>query len=185
MIWYYIVDVVCSLSHVQLFVTSWTAAYQASLSFTISQRLLKLTSIESVMPSNHLTFCCPLLLLPSIFPRISVFSNETAPHMDILCAKSPQSCPTLCGPMDCSPPGSSVHGILQGRLLEWVAMPSARGSSWPRDRTHISLYLKTCIGRRVLYHWEVPPGKPLFLITCLLISQMAYVNLKNVFLSTT
>ena len=51
-------------------------------------------------------------------------------------------CPTLCGTMDCSPPGSSVHGISQARRLEWVAMPSSKGSSWPRDRACIS-----CIGR--------------------------------------
>ena len=70
--------VVQSLSHVQLFVTSWTAARQASLSFTISQRLLKLMSIESVMPSNHLILCHPLPCLPSIFPSIRVFSNESS-----------------------------------------------------------------------------------------------------------
>ena len=69
--------VVQLLSHVQLFVTSWTAACQASLSFTISRTLLKLMSIESVMPSNHLILCCPLLLLPSIFPSIRVFSIES------------------------------------------------------------------------------------------------------------
>ena len=62
--------VVQSLSHVQLFATLWTAAQQASLTFTISQSLLKLMSIESVMPSNHLALCCPLLLLPSVFPNI-------------------------------------------------------------------------------------------------------------------
>ena len=56
----------------------WTAARQASLSFTISQRLLKLMSIESMMLSNHLILCCPLLLLPSIFPSIKVFSSELA-----------------------------------------------------------------------------------------------------------
>ena len=55
-------------NHVQLFATPWTAAHQASLSFTMSQSLLKLMSIDSVMPSNHLSLCCPLLLLPSIFP---------------------------------------------------------------------------------------------------------------------
>ena len=66
------------LSHVQLFATLWTAACQASLSITNSRRLLKLTSIESVMPSNHFTLCRPLLLLPSIFPSITVFSNESA-----------------------------------------------------------------------------------------------------------
>ena len=60
------------------FATLWTAALQASLSITNSQRLLKLMSIELVMPSNHLVLCCPLLLLPSIFPSIRVFSNESA-----------------------------------------------------------------------------------------------------------
>ena len=55
-------------------------------------------------------------------------------------------CPTLCDPMDCSPPGSSVHGIAQARILEWVAISLSRGSSWPRDRTHVS-----CIGRWILY----------------------------------
>ena len=69
--------VVQSLSRVQLFATPWTAARQASLSFTISQSLLKLMSIESVMSSNHLILCRPLLLLPSIFPSIRVFSNES------------------------------------------------------------------------------------------------------------
>ena len=65
-------------SHARLFVTPWTAAYQASLSITKSWSLPKLTSIESVMPSNHLILCHPLLLLPSIFPSIRVFSNESA-----------------------------------------------------------------------------------------------------------
>ena len=65
------------LSHIQLFVTQWTAARQASLSITNSWSLLKLKSIESVMPSNHLILCRSLLLPPSIFPRIRVFSNET------------------------------------------------------------------------------------------------------------
>ena len=69
--------VVQSLSCVQLFMTSWTVANQASLSFTISQSLLKLMSIKSMMPSNHLILCYPLLLLPSIFPSIRVFSNES------------------------------------------------------------------------------------------------------------
>ena len=69
------------LSHVQLFVTPWTAACQAFLFITNSQSLLKLMSIASAMPSNHLIFCHPLLLLPSIFPRIRVFSNESALHI--------------------------------------------------------------------------------------------------------
>ena len=70
-----------SLSHVWLFVTPWTSACQASLSITNSQSLLKSMSIESVMPSNHIILCCPLLLLPSIFPSIRVFSNELALHI--------------------------------------------------------------------------------------------------------
>ena len=69
------------LSCVQLFATPWTAAYQASLSITNSRRLLKVKSIESVMPSNHLILCRPLLLLPSIFPSIRVFSNESVLHI--------------------------------------------------------------------------------------------------------
>ena len=70
--------VVQSLCHVWLFESPWTAAHQASLSFTISWSLLKLMSIELVIPSNHLILCHPLFLLPSIFPSIRVFSNESA-----------------------------------------------------------------------------------------------------------
>ena len=66
-----------SLSHVQLFATPWTAARQASLSITNSRSLLQLMAIELVMPSNHFILCCPLLLLPSMFPSIRVFSNES------------------------------------------------------------------------------------------------------------
>ena len=69
------------LSSVQLFETPWTAAHLASLSFTIYQSLLKLMSIESVMPSNHLILCHPLLLLPSIFPSILVVSKELTPYI--------------------------------------------------------------------------------------------------------
>ena len=70
----------CSLSCVQLFVTTWNAAFQTSLSFTIFLSLLKLMSIESVILSNHLLFHRPLLFLPSIFPNIRVFSSELALH---------------------------------------------------------------------------------------------------------
>ena len=70
-----------SLSLVQLFVTPWTTVHQASLSITNSQNLLKLMSIESVVPSNHLILCRPLLFLPSIFPSIRVFSNESVLHI--------------------------------------------------------------------------------------------------------
>ena len=75
------VSSVQSLRHVRLFATPWTAAHQTSLSFTISRNLLKLMSIELVMPSNHLVLCRPLLLLPSIFPSIRVFSSEWVLHI--------------------------------------------------------------------------------------------------------
>ena len=70
-----------SLSHVRLFLTPWTAVRQASLSITNTRSLPKLMSIESVMPSNHLILCCPLLLSPSIFPSIRIFSNESVLHI--------------------------------------------------------------------------------------------------------
>ena len=70
----------------------------------------------------------PLLCSPVALPA----------DIPLVCAKLLQSCPTLCDPMDCSPPGSSVHGILQARMLEWVVMSFSRGFSWPRAQTHIS-----------------------------------------------
>ena len=124
------------------FVTLWTAAHQVSLSFTLSCSLLKFMSIESVMPSNHLMLCHPLLLLPSIFPSTRVFSNEskfslpkelqtTTKRLSLsllwAAAKSLQSCPTLCNPIDGSPPGS-IPGILQARTLEWVAISFSNAS---------------------------------------------------------
>ena len=75
---FHLIVVVQLLSLVQLFAIPWTAARQSLLSFTISQSLLKFVSIESMMPSNHLILCHPLLLLPSIFPSITVFSSELA-----------------------------------------------------------------------------------------------------------
>ena len=78
-------SVVLSLIHIQLSATLWTAARQASLSFVIPWSLLKLMSIESVMPSNHLILCCPLLLLPSIFLSIRIFLSESA-----LCIRWPE-----------------------------------------------------------------------------------------------
>jgi len=77
----YFLVVVLSLSHVRLFATPWTTARQDSLSFTNSWSLLKLISIESVMPSNHLILCHPVFLLSSIFPSIRVFSNESVLHI--------------------------------------------------------------------------------------------------------
>ena len=71
-----------------------------------------------------------------------------------VCAKSLQSCPTLCDPMDWSPPGSSAHGIFQARIREWVAISFSRGSFWTKDQTHISWN-----GRQILYHWATRKAK--------------------------
>ena len=84
--------VIQSLSHVWFFATPWTAARQASLSITNSQSLLKLMSIESVMPSNHLILCLPLLHMPSVFPSIRVFSNELAHSIRFSNLDKPLTC---------------------------------------------------------------------------------------------
>ena len=89
------------------------------------------------------------LTLQKFCHAVSTFEHhELMPAADA--AKSLQSCPTLCDPMDSSPPGSSVHGILQARILEWVAISFSRGSSQPRDGTCISCI--SCIGKRILYY---------------------------------
>ena len=80
-----------------------------------------------------------------------------------MCAKSLQLCPTLCDPMDCSPPGSSVHGILQARILEWVAMPSSR--DLPDCGMEPVSHYVSWIGRQVLYHWQGPNQKTGFRVS--------------------
>ena len=85
-------------------------------------------------------------------PKLSYSQSNYHSKFKVLVA---QSCPTLCDPMDCSPPGSSVHGILQARILEWIAMPSSRVSSWPRDQTHVS-----CIASRFLTIWVTREAQP-------------------------
>ena len=80
----------------------------------------------------------------------------TLPWMDVLLLCCAQPCPTLCSPTVCSPPGSSVHGISQARILEWVASSYPRRSSWPRDQTHISCVSFT--GMQILYQWTNPLG---------------------------
>ena len=97
-------------------------------------------------------------LLPFTFPTSAHSSWHLTSILDritqILWVLVTQSCWTLCDPMDCSPPGSSVCGILQARILEWVAIPFSKGSSWPRDWTRVS-----CIGRQILYCLSHPPSK--------------------------
>ena len=106
------------LSRVQLFVTPWTSAHQASLSITNSWSLLKLMSIEVVMPSNHLILCHPLLLPPSIFPRISVFSNES-----LLCIRWPKSWSFS---FSVSPPNED-SGLISFRM-NWLDLLALQGT---------------------------------------------------------
>ena len=110
--------VVKSLTHVQLFSTPWTAARQASLSFTISQSLLQLMSVESVMPSNHLILCHPLPLLPSTFLSIRVFSSESALHI-----RWPKYWSVS---FDISP--SSEHTGLISFRMDWLDLLAVQGT---------------------------------------------------------
>ena len=111
-------DSVQSLSHVRLFVTPYTAACQASLSITNSQSPPKPMSTESVMPSNHVILCHPLLLLPSIFPSIRVFSNDSA-----LCIRWPNywSCSFNISP-------SSEHPGLISLRMDWLDFLAVQGT---------------------------------------------------------
>ena len=107
-----------SLNHVWLFVTPWTAARQASLSITKSHSLLKLMSIELVMPSNHLILCHPLLLLPSIFPRVRVFSKES-----VLCIRWPK-----CWSFSFSISPSSEYWGLISFGIDWFDILAVQGT---------------------------------------------------------
>ena len=101
------------LSRVQLFVTPWTVARQASLSITNSRSLLKLRSIMSVMPSNHLILCHPLLLLPSIFPSVRVFSNES-----VLCIRWPKYWSFSFS----ISPSNEYSGLISFRVDCWISL---------------------------------------------------------------
>ena len=107
-----------SLSCVQLFVTPWTASRQASLYITNSQSLLKLMLVPSVMPSNHLILCCLILLPPSIFPSIRVFSNEL-----VLCIRSPKYWSVSFS----SSPSNEYSGLISFRI-DWLDLPPIQGT---------------------------------------------------------
>ena len=107
-----------SLSRVQLFATPWTAAHQASLSITNSWSLLKLMSIELVMPSNHLTLCYPLLLLPSVFPSIRVFSSKS-----VLCIRWPK----YWGFSFNISPSNEYSGLISFRM-DWLDLLAVQGT---------------------------------------------------------
>ena len=123
-----------------------------------SGSLVAKTELFEIQGKNSNHFCLVLLILLHImyFTVLGVndwkiyFSQEDGIGGIWMCAKSLQSCLTLCDTMGGSLPGSSAHGILQARILDWVAIPFSRGSAWPRDWTHVCWV--SCIGRQVLYH---------------------------------
>ena len=106
------------LSCFQLFATSWTAAWRASLSITNSLSLLKFMSIKLVIPSNHLIFCCPLLLLPSVFPGIRVFSSESVLHI---------RCPKYWSFSFSISPSNECSGLISFRI-NWLDLLAVQGT---------------------------------------------------------
>ena len=146
------------LSRVWLFVAPWAAARQASLSITKFQSLSKLMSIESVMPSNHLIPCCPLLLLPSIFPSIRVFSNESALHI---------RWPKYWSFSFNISPFNEHPGLISFRM-DWLDLPAVQGTLKSLLQHHSS---KTSILLRSAFfivqlshpyrrrHWRLLPGR--------------------------
>ena len=113
------------------------------------ERLGILTPWDSASPASHKQgVICVLYCLILIDFKVNATRLLLSPHFESEKVLVTQLCLTVCDPM--SLPGSSVHGILQARILEWIAMPSCRESSQPKDRTHVSYV--SCIGRLVLYH---------------------------------
>ena len=142
-----------------LFATPWTAAHQASLSITNSQSLPKLMSIESVMPSKHLILCCPLLLLPSIYPNIRVFSNES-----VLCIRWPKY---WSFGFNISP--SNEHSGLISFRMDWLDLPAVQGtlkSLLQHHSSKASIFQNSVFFRVQLSHPYMTTGKTIALIVC-------------------
>ena len=109
--------------------------------------------LSTSLPESPTALSFSIAFLPSMcicWGSVCSLLSIHVQYRKCIYAKSLHSCMTLCDPMDCSSLGSSAHGVLQARILEWVAMPSSSGSSRPRVRTHVSFI--SCIGRRTLYH---------------------------------
>ena len=160
-----VVAVVQSLSRVRLFAIPWTAAHQASLSFTMSWSLLKLLSIESVMPSNYLILCHPLPLLPSIFPSVRVFSNESA-----LCIKWLKY---LSFSFKISP--SNAHlGLISFRnyRLDLVAVQGTLKSLLQLHSSKASILQRSAFFTVQLSYPYMPTGKTIALTRCTFVGKV-------------
>ena len=145
-----------SLSSVWLFAAPWTAAPQASLSITNSQSLVKLMSIESVMPSNHLILCHPLLLPPSIFPSIRVFSNESVLHLRWTNYWSFS--------FNISP-SNEYSGLISFRIdwFDFLAVQGTLKSLLQHHSSKASILQHSAIFRVQLSHWYMTTGKTIAL----------------------
>ena len=154
-----------SLIRVRLFVTLWTAALQASLSITNSRSLLKLTSIESVMPSNHLILCHPLLLLPSIFPSITVFSNES-----VLCIRWPKDWSFSFS----ISPSNEYSGLISFRMgwLDLLAVQGTLRSLLQHRSSKASILCCSVFFMIQLSHPYMTPGKTIALTRWTFVSKV-------------
>ena len=141
------IEHICSIIYMTVTIYCWTRGKMEIIlregKTTSSEKTRKSTLAQSILKNtcNFMLYYQALLMYTCIIAGVHLFT---------------QSCPTLCNLMDCSPPGSSVHGILSARLLEWVARYSSRGSSWPRDLIWVSCVSYTEGG----FFTTVPPGKP-------------------------
>ena len=139
-----------SLSHIRLFATPWTAARQVSLSLTNSRNLLRLISIESVMPSNHLVLCHPLFVPPSIFPSIRVFSNESLLRI---------RWPKYWSFSFSNSPAKEIPGLISFRM-DWLDLPAVQGTlkcllQHHSSKSSILWHSAFLIAQLSIYTWQL------------------------------
>ena len=161
------------LSHVRLFVTPWTAACQASLSVNNSRSLLKLMSIELVMPSNHLILCRPLLLPPSIFPSIRVFSNES-----VLCIRWPKYWSFSFS----ISPSNEYLGLISFRIV-WLDLLAVQGTlrSLLHHNSKASILQRSAFFIVQLPHPYMTTGKIIALTRWTFVNKVISLLFKNLF----
>ena len=137
-------SLICSLSF-----QSWHMChiYVVQIIYTVCPFWIDCFSLSTILSIIQMAVCVSCMLWCG-YATVSLIVHLFKSTWLLLVCSVAQSRPTVCDPGDCSPPGSSVHGISQARILEWLAISSSRGSSWSRDWTHVS-----CIGQQILYNW--------------------------------